>query len=1132
MGTVWRARHAGQGLPVAIKVLEGLAASRERAVRAFRDEVRAVARLHHPAIVRVYDHGRAPQGIPDLFPGNPWLAMELVDAGTLGDWRGRLSWVRLRRVLLALLDALAHAHARGVVHRDLKPANVLLSGQDQVKLTDFGLAHALGRSQGDQGIAGTPTHMAPEQFQARWRDFGPWTDLYALGCLTWELATGSPPFRGIEFDDQRRAHLHYDLPQFAPRLAMPHGLGEWLLRLLQKRPEARFQRAADAAWALLDLPETIQGVPLQVTGPSLAPTQPTFHPNLAALTWISGPGTLVPDDEAFSVEELPEPDGGVLRACPPLPAAWRRPDVETRMLSGVGLGLVRLRELPLVGRDDALDALWRALVRVRSTQSPEAIVLRGPAGIGKTRLAEWILERGHELGAAATFTARHNPSTADSDGLGSMIARHLGALGLQQQALAEHLDRHAASRDLPELERRALTERITPNDETLREQERHAVVARLLKRARQEGLEEGQRVLLLLLDDVVWGPEAVAFTKWLLSRSGALRLPALVLLTVREDALADHPDMAAAVTQLLETPGAQEMRLDPLAHDARRILVQGLLGLSGDLAAEIQQRSGGNPLFAEELVGDLVDRGVLEHGDQGFELAPGQRVELPADLYRAWGSRLDALLHAQPHAVHVLLEIAATLGAQVHPDEWADVARVVLGEPTGRRRLEELLIRRRLARRLPEGLLFAHGMLREAVVRRARDAGRHQGHHAACFQVLEARGEIRRALVHASEAELHADVLRLSAPLIHRGFHVTNLPLMRLVVRLGRVSVQGLELPDTDRRVLELDLGQSFLVRQEARFSDMREFGPALLARTEQAGELDLQARVLRDMAEVDRQQGHGARAMEGFQRALEVSEAAGDLEMQALCWGGLADVRRQRFEHEPARVAYKRARALQLQLGNALGVAGVERGLGGVARNKGDLAGSRKHLERALASFYQGGTRLGMANVHNDLGDLDRFSGDLERAEVEYLAAERLFSDCGSYAWMYPRFNVCLIHLAQGQFGVAAPELLRLDHETDALGLRGLQTSVVICRVACACADRDWPAAATLLDRVAALIQETGDLDHDNAWPAELAATLAHRSGRVALTARCAALAVQQYEGIGAQAEADRVRERLGVAP
>src|SRR5690606_17023270 len=117
----------------------------------FRNEVRSVAALRHPHIIQVFEHGEVSEAearqAPGLVAGMSYLVMEIAAGGSLAPRRGRLSWTELRAVLFAMLDALAHAHARGVIHRDLKPGNILLGrARPAIKLTDFGLAHAMDRT--------------------------------------------------------------------------------------------------------------------------------------------------------------------------------------------------------------------------------------------------------------------------------------------------------------------------------------------------------------------------------------------------------------------------------------------------------------------------------------------------------------------------------------------------------------------------------------------------------------------------------------------------------------------------------------------------------------------------------------------------------------------------------------------------------------------------------------------------------------------------------------------------------------------------------------------------------------------------------------------------------------------------
>src|SRR5690606_36721832 len=135
-----------------------------------------------------------------LAPASPYLVMELAEGGTLGPQHVK-SWAELLAVLSDVLSALAHAHARGVVHRDTKPSNVLVAS-DTFTLAAFGSAHALNaRSHGEPSAplsAGTAWFMAPEQILGLHRDEGPWTDLYAVGCLAHLLACGKLPVPGVD----------------------------------------------------------------------------------------------------------------------------------------------------------------------------------------------------------------------------------------------------------------------------------------------------------------------------------------------------------------------------------------------------------------------------------------------------------------------------------------------------------------------------------------------------------------------------------------------------------------------------------------------------------------------------------------------------------------------------------------------------------------------------------------------------------------------------------------------------------------------------------------------------------------------------------------------------------------------
>ncbi|MEM6927966.1 MAG: protein kinase, partial [Myxococcota bacterium] len=386
MGHVWLAQHP-EGVPVAVKLLIEDFANDERLLDIFRFEVRAVASLDHPAIVRVYDYGVVPPEAAaasggQIGAGAPWLAMEHAAGGSFAERGTVTSWEELSEMVPHLLDGLAHSHARGLVHRDLKPHNVLVRADGTPTLTDFGIAHALTRQSPSGPAAGTPGYMAPEQILGRVQDMGPWTDLYALGSLVYALIAGHPPFLG---DTRREVFLHQlndDLPALDPPFALPPGAHAWLSRMLERQPERRFRFAADAAWAFGQLDAHVA---------------------------------------------LP----------PPLPADWRPPvPPTTERPKGMGLAVFLLRPWPFVGRALQQDQLWESLRRVRDKGGPLGVVIEGEAGLGTTRLARWLAERAHETGAAEVLWVR--PRREES-GLRVALAAHLRVGELDREDAAHVL---------------------------------------------------------------------------------------------------------------------------------------------------------------------------------------------------------------------------------------------------------------------------------------------------------------------------------------------------------------------------------------------------------------------------------------------------------------------------------------------------------------------------------------------------------------------------------------------------------------------------------------------------------------------------------------------------------------------
>ena len=189
-GRVYKARDIKLDRVVAVKLieLEGTI-DHEARLRVLR-EARANARLQHQHVVTLHDAGEDPVGL--------YLVLEYVAGTSLADVlaAGPLPPARAAEIVRDCAEALAAAHAQGIVHRDIKPANILLSENGRVKIADFGIARLLGDSHPtDRGIImGTPSYMAPEQIDGR--AVGPATDVFELGCVLYEMISGRPPFRG------------------------------------------------------------------------------------------------------------------------------------------------------------------------------------------------------------------------------------------------------------------------------------------------------------------------------------------------------------------------------------------------------------------------------------------------------------------------------------------------------------------------------------------------------------------------------------------------------------------------------------------------------------------------------------------------------------------------------------------------------------------------------------------------------------------------------------------------------------------------------------------------------------------------------------------------------------------------
>jgi hypothetical protein len=263
MGEVWRAHDTELGRDVAVKLLtlpRGSSESeRAELLARFRQEARAAASLDGPNIVALHDHGIDGGGDEDGDgEGTPFLVMALVRGRTLAEVLGQevraavpdaLEWCRQIAV------ALSAAHAAGIIHRDIKPANAMLDAHGTVKVLDFGIATFLAESRADTRLTrtgempfGSVAYLAPERFEDSPGDAR--TDLYALGCVLYELLTARPPFTGSAAAVLRGHVSEQPLRPSRLRREVPERVDRMVLALLRKDPERRPGTATEVAEAL------------------------------------------------------------------------------------------------------------------------------------------------------------------------------------------------------------------------------------------------------------------------------------------------------------------------------------------------------------------------------------------------------------------------------------------------------------------------------------------------------------------------------------------------------------------------------------------------------------------------------------------------------------------------------------------------------------------------------------------------------------------------------------------------------------------------------------------------------------------------------------------------------------------
>jgi eukaryotic-like serine/threonine-protein kinase len=337
MGTVYIAEHTLIGRKAAIKVLQREMSYRRELVTRFFNEAKAATAVKHPGIVELYDFGYASDG-------SAFIVMEYLEGESLTRRLARIgTFAETSAVALCrqIAGGLGAAHAQGIVHRDLKPDNIFIvrdpdiAGGERTKILDFGIAKLPRDAAGDQSvtldgqIVGTPAYMSPEQCKGA-RSVDQRADLYALGCILFEMVCGRGPFVGEGAGEVMAQHIYVSVPAPSSIKPVTPQLEQVILRALAKDPVHRFQRAEEMSEALQ---AAVLSPPVAVgVGQPLVAATPV---------WTAPPPVALPQQTTLS-----QASGATVQVRPATRRPWRAISIAAVIVGGVAVtaGALRARE--------------------------------------------------------------------------------------------------------------------------------------------------------------------------------------------------------------------------------------------------------------------------------------------------------------------------------------------------------------------------------------------------------------------------------------------------------------------------------------------------------------------------------------------------------------------------------------------------------------------------------------------------------------------------------------------------------------------------------------------------------------------------------------------------------------------
>jgi len=1050
--TVYKADDQMLGHPVAIKVVRANLAIHARFRARFDREVALSAHVVHPRVIPVYDAGR-------LEDGRPFVTLACADSGSLSDLLGtQPTMTEALRLMDQVLEALSAMHALGLLHQDLKPANVLLHqrnhwepyGQVDAWVADLGVAGAVTElALHQKGISGTPTWMAPEQRDGRYAELGPWTDLYAVGLMLFEILGGDRRNKA----GKRRVLTQVPKGPLGLMDDVPIALENVVRNLLDPDPRQRYDRAADVRRALrsalVDTELTLRAAPQAGGQVGQSFSEVILPEGMDALT--AAPAVNVPETGVRWNRVAPEP-------MPTEP-----PAVRAEASGPSGVAMFGLHEPVLDAREGIRWLLWQKAREVVQTGEPRVVLLTGSAGTGKTRIAEQVARMLEASGHMEAIYLRYHLPAGPDDGYRGAVQELLAPWNENRSDLQQRLKRWLCrdqQRPPEQVETEAsvlarwcgyLEEGETPVNA--------AVGLAYLYRYLDARAWRGGAIMLL--EDTHLAQEdgdGLNICTALLDRSVGER-PILAIATVSAESIHKDPTLQAKIASL-EARGALRLSVPRMTHGEMEGFLSDRMSVSPDLASSISDYCDGSPAKALLLLRDWAIRGELQQGtDRQFYIDPDTSIQslLPPDNDTLYQRRIQGAVASTEDSDAAFEALAATALAgqepplsvvhEVNPEGLDALLATGIVRQRGWRIVFEHTRIQFAARQIALGrpdVADLHRRLSEAWANLGErtgvdvdlPVGVHRLHSGSANTAVVPLLRAARRALDEGRTPLALDAARLGMAAADRTGALSARAEARL--RLAEAYLD-LDRPDDGRRVLEetrnighLDRRTTawiwvFLSRVEAAHGDLsgaRQYLESASVNFEATRDREGLIHTNHGLGTVCRLEGTPSQAANHYGRMLRLSREDPRIEVKAL--RGLVEARVVGGRLEGVEELVLRLRKAALTSGDTRNIAQATDCAGLVYLARQDLENAERHFHtsRALSATI-GDDRLQLLTEKN-LGEVFRYRGDARNAERFYEMVVRFSTDrswAGSAA--VGHLNLALVHMERD-----APRMARISIE------------------------------------------------------------------------------------------------------